>query len=83
MATLRLSLSFRMVQEGAVGSVTMRYATRFCGPNTEQLRTVVLNDVKENVTLSGCMERGADVETGREGSAPKTEGAVPQFCWEG
>ena len=42
MAMFRLSLSFQIVQDGVVASVTMRYATRDCGPSTVQLRTVEL-----------------------------------------
>lgn len=84
MATLRLSLSFQMVHEGAVASVTMRYATRFCGPSTEQFKMVELNDVKAKVTLSGCIDLGIEVEMGRDGRAPKIEGgeseSSPQGC---
>ena len=82
-AMLRLSLSFQIVHDGVVASVTTRYATRFCGPTTWQLSTVELNCVNWNVTLSCCIERGGVVVTGSEGSAPNTEGAVPQFCAPG
>lgn len=80
MAMLRFSLSFHIVHDGVVASVTIRYATRFWGPTIWQFRTVELNWVNWKVTLSGCIDGGGADDTGSEGSAPKTDGAVPQLC---
>lgn len=72
----RPSLSFQSVHEGVVASVTTQYATRDCGETTEQLSTVDLKCVNWKVTLSGCIDLGAEADTARDGRAPYTEGAV-------
>ncbi|KAF7794785.1 hypothetical protein EIP86_005927 [Pleurotus ostreatoroseus] len=64
-----------ILPDGARGSRGLNW-----GLKTEQLSMVELKLVNLKVTLSGCMDLGIDEDMGREGSAPKIEGAVPVFC---